>query len=135
MAKTPHFLSAYLPMYFELYDEKYFCSVHNLPELFAVLSFLIFCFFFFAPSFWGGVLGTSILIILLFLGTFSGMTNTGQIITVFFINIYFKSLFICPLHLLCLCKLTFRKNRYILFISFLIPLLLYGESGQNCLQC
>lgn len=48
------------------------------PELFAVLSFLIFCFFFFAPSFWGGVLGTSILIILLFLGTFSGMTNTGQ---------------------------------------------------------
>ena len=49
------------------------------PELFAVLSFLIFCFFFFAPSFWGGVLGTSILIILLFLGTFSGMTNTGQL--------------------------------------------------------
>ena len=48
------------------------------PELFAVLSFLIFCFFFFAPSFWGGVLGTSILIILLLLGTFSGMTNTGQ---------------------------------------------------------
>ena len=32
MAKTPHFLSAYLPMHFEAYDEKYFCSVHNLPD-------------------------------------------------------------------------------------------------------
>ena len=48
------------------------------PELFAVLSFLIFCFFLFSSSFWGGVLGTAVLIIVLLLGTFLGMTNTGQ---------------------------------------------------------
>lgn len=48
------------------------------PELFAVLSFLIFCFFLFSSSFWGGVLGTAVIIIVLLLGTFFGMTNTGQ---------------------------------------------------------
>ncbi len=48
------------------------------PELFAVLSFLIFCFFLFSSSFWGGVLGTAVIIIVLLLGTFFGMTNTEQ---------------------------------------------------------
>ena len=52
------------------------------PELFAVLSFLIFCFFLFAPSVWGGVLGTAILVILLIGGSIFGVTNTDQMSTV-----------------------------------------------------
>ena len=48
------------------------------PELFSVLSFLIFCFFFFAPSFWGGALGTAILIVLLAGGSILGITNTDK---------------------------------------------------------
>ena len=52
------------------------------PELFAVLSFLIFCFFFFAPSFWGGALGTAILIVLLAGGSILGLTNTDKMSTV-----------------------------------------------------
>ena len=52
------------------------------PELFAVLSFLIFCFFFFAPSFWGGALGTAILIVLLAGGNILGLTNTDKMSTV-----------------------------------------------------
>ena len=51
------------------------------PELFSVLSFLIFCFFFFAPSFWGGALGTAILIILLAGGSILGFTNTDKMST------------------------------------------------------
>lgn len=51
------------------------------PELFSVLSFLIFCFFFFAPSFWGGALGTAILIVLLAGGSILGLTNTDRIST------------------------------------------------------
>lgn len=51
------------------------------PELFAVLSFLIFCFFFFAPSFWGGALGTAILIVLLAGGSILGITNTDKMST------------------------------------------------------
>lgn len=52
------------------------------PELFSVLSFLIFCFFFFAPSFWGGALGTAILIVLLAGGSIVGLTNTDKMSTV-----------------------------------------------------
>ena len=52
------------------------------PELFSVLSFLIFCFFFFAPSFWGGALGTAILIVLLAGGSILGLTNTDKMSTV-----------------------------------------------------
>ena len=52
------------------------------PELFSVLSFLIFCFFFFAPSFWGGVLGTAILIVLLAGGSILGLTNKDKMSTV-----------------------------------------------------
>ena len=48
------------------------------PELFSVLSFLIFCFFLFSPSFWGGVLGVGILILLLAGGTFLGLTNGNK---------------------------------------------------------
>lgn len=48
------------------------------PELFAVLSFLIFCFFLWSPSFWGGVLGTGILILLLAGGSILGLTNTDK---------------------------------------------------------
>lgn len=48
------------------------------PELFAVLSFLIFCFFLLSPSFWGGVLGTAILIVLLTGGSILGLTNTDK---------------------------------------------------------
>ena len=51
------------------------------PELFSVLSFLIFCFFFFAPSFWGGALGTAILIVLLAGGSILGLTNTDKMST------------------------------------------------------
>ena len=51
------------------------------PELFSVLSFLLFCFFFFSPSFWGGVLGTAILIVLLAGGSILGMTNTDKMST------------------------------------------------------
>lgn len=51
------------------------------PELFSVLSFLIFCFFFFAPSFWGGALGTAILIVLLAGGSILGLTNTDRMST------------------------------------------------------
>ena len=52
------------------------------PELFSVLSFLIFCFFFFAPSFWGGALGIAILIVLLAGGSILGLTNTDKMSTV-----------------------------------------------------
>lgn len=48
------------------------------PELFAVLSFLIFCFFLLSPSFGGGVLGTAILIVLLTGGSILGLTNTDK---------------------------------------------------------
>ena len=48
------------------------------PELFAVLSFLIFCFFLLSPSFWGGVLGTAILIVLLTGGSILGLTNMDK---------------------------------------------------------
>lgn len=48
------------------------------PELFAVLSFLIFCFFLFAPSVWGGVLGTIILVVLLVGGSLLGLTNADK---------------------------------------------------------
>ena len=51
------------------------------PELFSVLSFLIFCFFFFAPSFWGGALGTVILVALLAGGSILGLTNTDKMST------------------------------------------------------
>ena len=51
------------------------------PELFSVLSFLLFCFFFFAPSFWGGALGTVILIVLLAGGSILGMTNADKMST------------------------------------------------------
>lgn len=52
------------------------------PELFAVLSFLIFCFFLFSPSFWGGVLGTGMLILLLAGGSILGSTNTDKMSSV-----------------------------------------------------
>lgn len=52
------------------------------PELFAVLSFLIFCLFLFAPSVWGGVLGTAILVVLLTGGSILGVTNTDKMSTV-----------------------------------------------------
>lgn len=51
------------------------------PELFAVLSFLVFCFFLFAPSFWGGVTGTAVLIVLLVAGTFFGLKNADKLST------------------------------------------------------
>lgn len=48
------------------------------PELFAVLSFLVFCFFLFSSSVWGGVIGTGILILLLAGGSVLGFTNTDR---------------------------------------------------------